>query len=217
MLLERRGYLGQRSHNPKSSIFGASPEFIERGRGEQKMTLNLKRLFRQVHYWLSLAVAIPTSIILFAGIFLMLKKEIDWIQPTTQSGIVSGELPEIGFSQMLDAARAHPEAQITDWTDIDRIDLRVGKGIAKLQANSGWEVQIDTRTGNVLNVAYRRSDVIEQIHDGSFFSNAVKLYIFLPTGVLLVIMWGTGIYLFLLPRFRKKRKKPLRSTSFSAE
>lgn len=170
------------------------------------MKLNLKRLLRQIHYWLSLAVAVPTVIILVAGIFLMLKKEVAWIQPPTQSGSISDELPEIGFQQMVEAARNHPEAQINEWTDIDRIDLRVGKGVAKLRANSGWEVQVDTRSGEVLNVAYRRSDLIEQIHDGSFFSDAVKLYVFLPTGILLIIMWGTGIYLFLLPRFRKKKK-----------
>ncbi|MEO1661243.1 MAG: PepSY-associated TM helix domain-containing protein [Pseudomonadota bacterium] len=166
----------------------------------------MKRLLRQIHYWLSLAVAVPTVIILVAGIFLMLKKEVAWIQPPTQSGSISDELPEISFQQMVEAARNHPEAQINEWTDIDRIDLRVGKGVAKLRANSGWEVQVDTRSGEVLNVAYRRSDLIEQIHDGSFFSDAVKLYVFLPTGILLIIMWGTGIYLFLLPRFRKKKK-----------
>ena len=87
----------------------------------------------------------------------------------------------------------------------------MGKGVAKLRANSGWEVQVDTNNGEVLSVAYRRSDIIEQIHDGSFFSDAVKLYIFLPTGVLLILMWGTGLYLFLLPRFRKK-KKPVART-----
>ena len=171
------------------------------------MTLNLKRLLRQIHYWLSLAVAVPAGIIFFAGIFLMLKKEVAWIQPATTSGIVSNEVPQIDFDQMVEAARAHPEAQIETWADIDRIDLRVGKGIAKLQANSGWEVQVDTRTGEVLSVAYRRSDLIEQIHDGSFFSDTVKLFIFLPTGILLIAMWGTGLYLFFLPRFRKKRKK----------
>ena len=59
----------------------------------------------------------------------------------------------------------------------------------------------------MLKVAYRRSDTIEAIHDGSFFSDEVKLYLFLPTGVLLVVMWGTGIYLFLLPRLAKRKKK----------
>lgn len=169
--------------------------------------MNPKRLFRQVHYWLSLAVLLPAGVMFAAGIFLMLKKEVEWIQPSTQTGVVESQIPQASFEQMLAAARLHPEAGIDQWSDIDRIDLRVDKGIAKLRANSGWEVQIDTRTAEVLNVAYRRSDLIESIHDGSFFSDEVKLYLFLPTGILLIIMWGTGFYLFLLPRFVKRRKR----------
>lgn len=168
--------------------------------------MNPKRLFRQVHYWLSLAVLLPAGIMFFAGIFLMLKKEIDWIQPPTERGVVEDQIPTASFEQMLAAARTHSEAGITQWSDIDRIDLRVDKGIAKLRAKSGWEVQVDTRTAEVLHVAYRRSDLIETIHDGSFFSEEVKLYLFLPTGILLIIMWGTGIYLFLLPRLAKRKK-----------
>lgn len=168
--------------------------------------MNLKRLLRQVHYWLSLAVFLPAGIIFAAGIFLMLKKEIDWIQPSTERGALSEQIPTATYEQMIAASRAYPEAGIKEWSDIDRIDLRVDKGIAKLRAHSGWEVQIDTHTAEVLNVAYRRSDLIESIHDGSFFSDEVKLYLFLPTGVLLIIMWGTGIYLFLLPRMQKRRK-----------
>lgn len=170
------------------------------------MTLNFKRLMRQVHYWLSLAVFLPAGIIFFAGILLMLKKEVDWIQPPTSRGVVADEIPAISYEQMIEASRLHPEAGVMQWSDIDRIDIRADRGIAKIQAKSGWEIQLDTRTADVLNVAYRRSDLIESIHDGSFFSDGVKLYIFLPTGILLILMWGTGIYLFLLPRFRKKRK-----------
>ncbi|MEM6475435.1 MAG: PepSY-associated TM helix domain-containing protein [Pseudomonadota bacterium] len=169
--------------------------------------MNLKKLLRQIHYWLSLAVFLPAGIMFVAGGFLMLKKEIDWIQPSTERGVVADQIPAATFEEILAAARAHPQAGINEWSDIDRIDLRVDKGVAKLRAKSGWEVQVDTSTAEVLNVAYRRSDVIESIHDGSYFSDPVKLYIFLPTGVLLIVMWGTGIYLFLLPRLRKKKKK----------
>lgn len=172
------------------------------------MAVNLKRLLRQIHYWLSLAIFLPAGIIFFAGIFLMLKKEVDWIQPPTSRGVAVDQIPTITYEQIVAASRLHPEAQVQQWSDIDRIDLRTGKGIAKVQAKSGWEIQIDTQTAEVLNVAYRRSDLIERIHDGSFFSDWMKLYVFLPTGILLIIMWGTGIYLFLLPRFRKRRKKP---------
>jgi len=166
--------------------------------------MNFKRLFRQIHYWLSLAVFVPAAIMIVAGGMLM--KEIEWIQPGTERGVVEAQIPQASFEQMVEAARQHPEAGIENWEDIDRIDLRVGRGIAKLRANSGWEVQVDTSTGEVLKVAYRRSDVIEAIHDGSFFADWVKLYIFLPTGVLLLIMWGTGAYLFLLPRIAKAKK-----------
>ena len=171
--------------------------------------MNWKRLWRQVHYWLSLVVFIPAGIMFAAGIFLMLKKEVEWIQPPTARGVVESQMPQASFQQILEVARQHPEAGIDQWSDIDRIDLRVDKGIAKLRANSGWEVQVDTRTAEVLHVAYRRSDLIESIHDGSFFAEEVKLYIFLPAGILLIFMWGTGIYLFLLPRMarRKKAKK----------
>ncbi len=169
--------------------------------------MNLKRLLRQVHYWLSLAVFVPAGIIFAAGIFLMLKKEVAWIQPPTEQGVVADQLPAASFEQLLAAASEHPEAGISEWSDIDRIDLRVDKGIAKIRSQSGWEVQVDTNTSEVLSVAYRRSDLIESIHDGSFFDDRVKLYIFLPTGILLLIMWGTGIYLFLLPRLQKRKKK----------
>ena len=175
--------------------------------------MNLKRTLRQVHYWLSLGVFLPASIIFIAGVMLMLKKEVSWIQPPTSKGVVSEQLPQISFEAMLNASRLHPEVQINEWSDIDRIDVRVGKGVAKIRANSGWEVQVDTNTGEVLNVAYRRSDIIEQIHDGSFFSEGVKLFVFLPTGILLIIMWGTGVYLFLLPRVRKWQKARARSGS----
>lgn len=179
--------------------------------------MNLKRLLRQIHYWLSLAIFLPAGIMFVAGGFLMLKKEIDWIQPPTVRGAVAKQIPAATYQQMIEASRAYPQAGISKWSDVDRIDLRVDKGIAKLRAHSGWEVQVDTSNAEVLHVAYRRSDLIESIHDGSFFADEVKLYLFLPTGVLLIIMWGTGIYLFLLPRLRKRKKTaPKQDSSHSA-
>jgi uncharacterized iron-regulated membrane protein len=180
------------------------------------MAFNPRRFFRQAHYWLSLAVAAPAMLIIGAGIVLMLKKEIGWIQPPTARGVASAELPAIDYEALVAASRLHPEAGIETWTDIDRIDLRVGRGLAKVRSNTGWEVQVDTQTGDVLHVAYRRSDLIESLHDGSYFSDAVKLYIFLPTGVLLLIMWGTGLYLFLIPRLARRRKRAQKAARRSA-
>ncbi|MEP1230910.1 MAG: PepSY-associated TM helix domain-containing protein [Litorimonas sp.] len=166
-----------------------------------------KRLLRLVHYWLSLVIFIPCGIMFFAGIFLMLKKEVDWIQPPTQRGTVSQDMPNISYPQILAAAQSRPQAGINTWSDIDKIDTRPSKGIAKIISKTGWEVQIDTSTAQVLSTNYRRSDLIESLHDGSYFANWTKLYLFFPIGILLIIMWGTGIYLFIITETQKIRKR----------
>jgi len=166
-----------------------------------------KRLLRLIHYWLSLAVFIPCGIIFIAGIFLMLKKEIEWIQPPTERGAIIDQMPNISYARLLEVSQSASQAGITTWSDIDRIDLRPGKGIAKVISESGWEVQVDTSNGTVLSTNFRRSDVIESIHDGSYFAGWTKLYLFLPIGILLILMWGTGIYLFVITEMQKFRKR----------
>ena len=44
-------------------------------------------------------------------------------------------------------------------------------------ARTGYEVQIDTETAEILQVAVRRSDLIESIHDGSYFNDHFKLWV----------------------------------------
>jgi hypothetical protein len=57
---------------------------------------------------------------------------------------------------------------------------------------------VDLGTGRVLQHAYRRSDLIESIHDGSFFGgNWTKLGLFLPAGLMLLFLWISGLFLFL--------------------
>jgi hypothetical protein len=85
--------------------------------------------------------------------------------------------------------------------------VRIQKGIVKVRSQNNWEVQIDTQTGEVLQTAYRRSDIIESIHDGSWFHDKVKLWIFLPTGIVLFILWITGVYMLILSYIVKWKRK----------
>lgn len=51
---------------------------------------------------------------------------------------------------------------------IDRIDVRPDKGMAKfIFVQDYWGIQIDCTTGELLHVERRKSDFIENIHDGS--------------------------------------------------
>ena len=167
--------------------------------------MKLNRLLRQLHYWTSIVLAAPLAVMIGAGLFLMLKKEVDWIQPATMRGSIENQAPSLPMDALLAAAIAQPEAQIAGWEDIDRIDVRIERGMAKILARSGWEIQIDTATGDVLSVEYRRSDLIESLHDGSFFADWVKLFIFFPAGILLLGMYLTGMYLFVFPQVVKWR------------
>ena len=129
----------------------------------------------------------------------------EWIQPKTTTGQISNN-PSISFEQILNISKTIKEAEINSWDDIDRLDVRISKGIVKVRSNNRWEIQIDTYSGKVIQVAYRRSDIIEQIHDGSWFHDKAKLWIFLPSGIILFVLWITGFYMFLLPYIIKGRK-----------
>jgi len=164
---------------------------------------------RKTHYWAAFVIFLPVSVIFTTGIFLQLKKEINWIQPPTETGVLSNNI-SVSFDDILAAAQTVEEAEIQSWDDVDRLDVRIEKGIVKVRGKNRWEVQVDTYTGEVLQVAYRRSDLIESIHDGSWFHEKVKLWIFLPAGIILLVMWLTGVYMIILPytvKWKRKRNK----------
>ena len=171
-------------------------------------SFNWNKWSRKTHYWGAFIVLLPVLIISITGIFLQLKKDIDWIQPPTISG-ESANNPSISFEEILEASKTVEEANIRSWNDIDRLDVRIDKGIVKVRSKNRWEVQVDTNSGEVVHVAYRRSDIIEELHDGSWFHENVKLLIFLPSGIILFILWITGFYMVLLPYLSKWKKKKI--------
>ncbi len=177
--------------------------------------IKLSKLNRDIHRWGSILVALPVAVIIVTGVILQLKKESAWIQPPTREG--SSRDLSLSFDQVLAAAREVPKAEVNSWDDIDRLDVRPAKGMLKVRCKNRWEIQLDLNTGYVLQVAYRRSDLIESIHDGSFFHDRAKLWVFLPCALVLGVLWATGIYLFLLPHFAKwkRRRKKARAGSLS--
>lgn len=172
------------------------------------MSIKLRKTSRSLHLWVSLGIFIPVLIVLGSGLLLQVKKEFDWVQPPTQKGLSAA--PELSFEAILLAAKEVPQAGITQWDDIDRLDVRPSKGIVKVRAKNHWEVQLDTQTGEVLHVAYRRTDTIEAIHDGSWFFEGAKLWVFLPAAILLLVLWITGMVMLVTSLKSKYRKQHYR-------
>jgi uncharacterized iron-regulated membrane protein len=168
------------------------------------MSVSFRKYSRSIHLWLSLVIFIPVIIVIASGLLLQVKKEFDWIQPPTQKA--QNSRPTLSFDNVLNAVRQVPEANLNDWNDIDRLDVRPAKGIIKVRGKNHWEVQLNAQTGDVLQVAYRRTDTIEAIHDGSWFFDGAKLWLFLPAAILLFVLWVTGIVMLITTLKSKYRK-----------
>lgn len=173
--------------------------------------MKISVLNRKVHYWGSIIIVLPLLLIIGSGILLLLKKDISWIQPTTING--RGTIPAIGFDQLFKTVSTVKEARILSWNDITRIDIQPSKGLAKVTSGNNYEIQVDTETGNIMQVAFRRSDIIESLHDGTFFHDSAKYLVSLPTAVILFVLLISGVVLFFQPFYVKrmrKRKKMLK-------
>jgi len=170
----------------------------------------LPRLARRWHRLGAILVAIPFLVVIVSGLLLQMKKQWGWIQPPTLSG--ASTTPALSFEQMLIAVRAVPEAEVDGWEDVDRLDIRPDRGVIKVRCKSGVEVQLDSVSGALLQVAPRRSDLIESLHDGSWFHPQVKYLLFLPAGIVVFFLWLSGVYLWWLPGSMRRRKRKKKSS-----
>lgn len=163
-------------------------------------------LIRRVHYWTTAFVALPLLVVIASGLLLQAKKHWEWVQPAERAATGAPPSAAVGFPELLAALAERPELRVTGWGDVARLDVRPAKGLAKAWLACGLEVQLDLATGAVLHVAPRRSDWIESLHDGSWFAGEwSKLGLFLPVGVALLLLWASGVWMFLQP-FLARRK-----------
>ncbi|MBX2933987.1 MAG: PepSY domain-containing protein [Ferruginibacter sp.] len=96
--------------------------------------------------------------------------------------------------------------------ELDRMDVRKNKGMVKfIFKDHYWGVQLDGVTGQLLHIERRRSDFIENIHDGSILDNYfgttggyIKLVYTSVMGLALLIFTITGFWLWYGPKRMRK-------------
>ena len=163
-------------------------------------------LNRRVHYWIGFAAALPMIVMIASGLLLQGKKQLTWVQPAEQRG--TGTAPVIDLDGVLAALRTVHGMEVRSWDDVNRLDVRPGRGVVKAWLMNGYEVQVDLGTGRVMQTAYRRSDLIETIHDGSFFGGDwIKLGLFLPAGLTMLLLWLGGLWMWWVPFIAKRRRR----------
>jgi len=167
-------------------------------------------LNRKIHYWAGFGVALPVLVMIGSGLQLQVKKHWTWVQPVEHRG--TGAVPAVDLEGILTSVKSVGEMGVRGWADVNRLEVRPGRGMVKVWLHSGWEVQVDLGTGRVLQTAYRRSDLIESIHDGSFFAGEwTRLGLFLPAGLVLFLLWVSGLWMWWVPFAAKRRSRALRT------
>ena len=170
--------------------------------------MGLYQFFRRTHKWAGILLSLVFLNMAVTGILLLQKKKFSCIQPPTRTGaegqiedfIPTSRLFEIIFS------RGGPDFRTLD--DIDRIDFRPGNRVFKVLSKHNYaEIQIDAVTGKILSSDWRPSDLLEDLHDGSYYADSMH-DVFMPAagaGLLFLIL--SGLYLWLSTWLRKRRQK----------
>lgn len=180
------------------------PESHKR-RSKQAKTL---RTVRKIHRWTGISLFLLFLFISITGLLLGWKKNSNgYLLPKSEKGISTD------INQWLSVSELKQKAIITlqDFdrnldTTINRIDIRPSKGMAKFTFTEHYhEIQLDCSTGKTLNIGKRRSDFIEQIHDGSILDRWLGIKVFKLiytsiTGLALLVFTLTGFWLWYGPK-----------------
>lgn len=166
-----------------------------------KRTVKSVRNYRTYHRYLGLTLSILLIISAITGILLGWKKNVDWLQPSSQKG-VSIEIAEFQpVEKLTQSALVAVDSLGLNMSHLDRIEYRPNKGMAKVRFTEGqWEVQVDAVNLQILSVAKRNSDWIEQLHDGSIISDTFKLISMNFLGIGLFILIFSGLWLYFGPK-----------------
>ncbi len=167
------------------------------------------KFFWTVHKWTGLCAAAFFTCTATTGFLLLIKKKVDWIQPPAMIGAQGGVDDFITNQQLFESVFAQDHPDFQSIKDIDRVDFRPNNRIFKVRSEHNWsEIQVDAVTGEILSTRkVRRSDLIEQIHDGSFWADWVHEWVMPVVSFALLFMVFSGLWLWIEPSVRKRRRK----------
>lgn len=162
----------------------------------------------ELHKWLGIVLCLILVNISVTGLLLLEKKKVEWIQPGTRKGQQGTPADFISVQAALDSVLDSNHPDFANLDAVDRIDVRPEKRVYKVQSKTNYaEIQVDAVTGDILHAASRRSDWLEQLHDGTLFGTWMHGGIMPLVSVANILLALTGLYLWLGPKFKKKKPK----------
>ncbi|WP_067031868.1 PepSY domain-containing protein [Allomuricauda sp. CP2A] len=185
--------------------------------GERKKQARVLRIFRKIHRTTGALLFIFFFFISVTGLLLGWKKNTNGIiLPKSQEG-TSTELVDwlsVDSLHTIACNALHTSVSPDLSLELDRIDIRKDKSMVKFVfVEQYYEVQLDGATGNVLSIGQRKSDFLENVHDGSILdrywgtNGAIKLVYTSVMGISLLMFTITGFWLWYGPKRMRKTSK----------
>lgn len=192
---------------------------------ERRKQARLLRIVRKVHRITGITLFLFFIVIAGTGLLLGWKKHsAGTILPKSYEGTST----DLGDWLPLDSLHKNACAILHDSVspdlslDLERIDVRKKKGMVKFVfIDHYYGIQLDGATGKLLQIERRRSDFIENIHDGSILDyifgtsgEYIKLMYTSVMGLSLLTFSFSGFWLWYGPkRMQRKRKRSPRPVS----
>ena len=182
------------------------------------------RTFRKVHRLCGAFLFVFFFFISVTGLLLGWKKHSgDLLLAKTRAGSSANAAEWMPTATLLEKATKYfvDSVSSTLSSEIDRIDFRPEKGVAKIIFKEHYySLQVDVGTGEILNTEKRWSDLIEHIHDGSVVdislgwgSGTFKLLYTTVTSLALLTFTVTGFWLWYGPKVMRRQKNKLAESS----
>ncbi|MCK0132121.1 PepSY domain-containing protein [Flavobacteriaceae bacterium F08102] len=178
--------------------------------GQNRRTKQAKilRIFRKIHRTAGALLFVFFFIVSVSAALLGWKKNSgDSLLPKVRTGNTSHLESWLPLNTLLQQANQEMSGSNSR---LDRIDIRPDKGVVKFLFMNREEVQVDGATGTVLFRGMRRSDLIENIHDGSILdqyfktNGIIKLFYSTLMSISLLLFTITGFWLWYGPKRMRK-------------
>ncbi len=185
----------------------------------RKRQADILRILRKIHRTSGAILFVFFFIIAATGLLLGWKKHSGGvILPESHKGKSTDPKDWLSIDALHEKALKIAREQISTELspELERIDIRPDKGMVKFVfAYDYWGLQLDCTTGELLHIERRRSDFIENIHDGSYLDylfstnyGQIKLVYTSIMGIALLTFTITGFWLWYGPkRFRAMSKR----------
>lgn len=146
-------------------------------------------MLRKYHRLISLIIALPLLVVILTGLALQLRQQFEVLQPKAvkMEKIIDKAL--LSTEEIIKYSGVAPE-------NIDQIIFRPTKFHLALRLKNGREIQMHPQTGEILKSAPRYTNILIELHQGSFLGPWGQYGVILPTGIGLFFLLISGLMIF---------------------